>query len=223
MNQTSNNQAIARFDTEASARKYAGALPGTGTDRRERRCIARMLAAVPSGVAVLDLPSGAGRLLPLLCERGYRVTAADSSPHMISEGRQYAALMSLEPGQEQFVVTDVMRTPFADGAFDAVVCNRLFHHFRESHVRQEALRELHRICKGPIVVSFFRDLGWAALTFRLRCLLTRRKPTDRIPIRLAAFRKDIEAAGLSIAATVGACPLISKNWYVLLEPKRATR
>lgn len=221
MNQTSSDQAIARFDTDASARKYATALVGTSTDRRERRCIARALAAIPAGAAVLDLPSGAGRLLPLLCELGYRLTAADSSAHMIDRARRYAVSMGLKMGPERFVVTDVMRTAFADDTFEAVVCNRLFHHFSESSVRRSALRELRRICSGTILVSFFRDLGWDAFTFRLKNWLYRRKPTDRIPISLATFRQDIQAAGLSITAAIGVNPLISKQWYVVLE--RATR
>ena len=221
MNQTSSDQAIARFDTDASARKYAAALVGTSTDRRERRCIARALAAVPAGAAVLDLPSGAGRLLPLLCGLGYRVTAADSSAHMIGQARQYATSQGLELGADRFIVADVMHTSFSDNAFEAVVCNRLFHHFSESSVRQSALRELRRVCSGTILVSFFRDFGWDAFTFRLKNWLYRRRPTDRVPISLATFRKDIQAAGLSITATIGVSPLVSKQWYVVLE--RTTR
>jgi len=216
LTKTSSDEAVARFDTQAAAEKYARALPGTGTDRRERRCLTRALAGVRVGAEVLDLPCGTGRLLPLLCGLGYKVTGADSSAHMVEQARQYAALQGLPLGADRFFVANILRTPFGDAAFDAVVCNRLFHHFRESEVRRAALRELRRLSKGPIVVSFFRNLGWGAFTFHLKRWLSRSEPKDRIPIRLATFQADIEAAGLRLVRTWAVRPLVTKNWYVLL-------
>ena len=202
---------------EGGAAGPSAALPGTDTDRRERRCLVAALAAVPAGSAVLDLPCGTGRLLGPLCGMGYQLTAADSSAHMVDLARQHADAQRLSMPAARFVVTDVMATPFADEAFDAVVCNRLFHHFRESEVRRQALRELRRIARGPIVVSFFRNLAWDAMTFHLKHFIRRRRPTDRIPINLSVFRRDVEAAGLTITQTLGVRPLISKNWYAVLR------
>ena len=215
---TSDQEAIRRFDSPESATKYAAALPGTNVDRREHRALRIALAGVPAGSAVLDLPSGTGRLLRLLsCSLGYKVTEADSSPHMLQLARQHATWQNLDMPPERFCVADVMKTPFADDAFDAVVCNRLFHHFREPAVRRQGLVELRRISKGPIIVSFFRSPTWGAMTFRLKYALRMRKPTDRIPISLATFQSDVHAAGLKIAQTVSVRPLISKNCYVVLE------
>ena len=118
---------------------------------------------------------------------------------------------------DRFVVADVMRTPFADNAFDAVVCNRLFHHFREPDVRRRALVELRRICSGPIIASFFRRGTWDAMTLRFRNALHGRTLTDRIPIWRSTFEKDIRAAGLRIVRTLNVRPLISMSCYVILE------
>jgi ubiquinone/menaquinone biosynthesis C-methylase UbiE len=218
---TSDQEAIQRFDSPESAAKYAAALPGTNADRREQRALKLALAGVPAGATVLDLPSGTGRLLRLLsCVLGYNVTEADSSPHMLQLARQHATWQNLNMPAENFCVADVMKTPFADGAFDAIVCNRLFHHFREPAVRRQALVELGRISKGLIIVSFFRSPTWGALAFSLKYALRGQKPTDRIPISLSTFQADIHAAGLRIVKTISVRPVISKSCYVVLERQK---
>jgi len=209
-----------RFNSEVSARKYARSLHGTATHRREMLCVRRVLGGLPAGSKVLDLPSGSGRLLPLLVEMGFRVTEADSSSHMLEHARDYAQTRGIAQGVE-FRVEDAFRTSFKDDAFDAILCNRLFHHFREPEVRRRCLRELGRICRGPIVVSFFCNCCLGALMFRLRNWLRRRTPTDRIPIPRKQFLADTEAAGLRVVQTMATRRWIAKQWYALLERPQA--
>ncbi len=205
-----------RFSTEASAQKYARSLGGTATHRREVVCIRAALSGLAAGSRVLDLPSGTGRLLPLLVEMGFRVTEADSSRHMIEQARKSAEAHGIADGTE-FRVEDAFETGFEDNAFEAVLCNRLFHHFREVKVRRRCLRELGRICRGPIVVSFFCESSLGAIVFRLRNWLRRRPPADRIPIPRRQFVADVEAAGLRVVRTMAARRWISKQWYAVLE------
>ncbi len=204
-----------RFGTPAAAERYARSLVGTRKDRRERSCIARCLAGVPGGSRVLDMPCGTGRLLPFLCGLGYRVCGADSSEHMVARARRFAADRGLK--DVELRVASVFDTPYADGAFDAVVCNRLLHHFAEPETRRRALRELKRVSRGPIVVSFFRNRNLGALKFRVKWLLRGRRPVDRIPISLRAFRADVEAAGLVVRKAMCVRPLISQQCYALLS------
>lgn len=216
VNRTSAQEAIEKFDTPAAAAKYARALGGTATHHRELKCILRGLAGVHGGSRVLDLPCGTGRLLPELVARGYRVVSADSSPHMVALAQEYADQCGLALPDEDFVVTSALETCFEGEAFDAVVCNRLFHHFRESDVRQAALRELKRICKGPIVISFFCNLAFDAAVFHLRQALRSKPETDRIPISRSAMARDIHAAGLNVRHWMATRPGISKQWYVVV-------
>lgn len=205
-----------RFDSEAAATKYARSLGGTATHRREVACIRTALRGVAAGSRVLDLPSGTGRLLPLLVEMGFRVTEADSSPHMIEQARRYAQTLRLTQ-EVEFGVEDAFATSFGSGAFDVVLCNRLFHHFPEGEVRRRCLRELGRICRGPMVISFFCSASLGAMTFRLRNWLRRRTPTDRIPIPRERFVADAEAAGLKVVRTLATRGWVSKQWYGVLE------
>lgn len=209
-----------RFNSEVSARKYARSLHGTATHRRELLCVRRLLRGLPPGSKVLDLPSGTGRLLPLLVEMGFRVTEADSSAHMLEEAQGYARTRGIAQGVE-FRVEDAFLTSFRDNAFDAILCNRLFHHFREPEVRRRCLSELGRICRGQIVVSFFCDCCLGALIFRLRNWIRRRTPTDRIPIPRKQFTEDVEATGLRVVQTMATRRWIAKQWYAALERPQA--
>ena len=219
---TSADQAVARFDSAKAAAKYSTALIGTTTHRREVRCILGGLNNVSSGAGVLDLPCGTGRLLPALTGRGFRVTSADSSPHMVDLAKLYAHECHLSVNPADFVVANVLETPFSDGQFEAVVCNRLFHHFREPLVRQDALRELMRICRGPIIASFFCSASWDGVVFHIKNSLRRHKATDRIPIPRRVFEQDVRAASLRVSRWLPIRPGISKQWYAVLERPLAT-
>lgn len=210
MQHDSHAAAQAKFDSAAMAATYRGKFVGTSKDRREKDCIRRGLASVPRGARVLDLPCGTGRITTFLLDQGYRVHAADYSEHMVAQAREACAGRDGVAFEQQ----DVMKTTFADGEFDAVVCNRLFHHFIEASTRRRALAELARISKGPIVASFFCSFALSALKFRVRNALRGVVPTDRVPIPLTEFTQDVEAAGLRIEQVLPVRWAISPQTYV---------
>lgn len=214
---TSAQETIERFDTAEAAAKYSRSLGGTATHRREMRCILTALAGVPAGGKVLDLPCGTGRLLPELTARGFLVTEADSSPHMVALAREHAVKSGLAAKDENFVVASVFQTPWPDGSFDAVVCNRLFHHFREPEVRRNAMKELRRISRGPIAASFFCNASIDGMMFHVKQAFKARKATDRIPIARGAFEQDAKASGLRVTRWMATRPGVSKQWYAVLE------
>jgi len=214
---TSAEETIERFDTPAAAAKYAASLGGTATHRREMRTILSCLRGVPRNAKVLDLPCGTGRLLPELMAAGFRVTEADSSPHMVDLARTFARESGVTMADDQFAVASVFSTGLADNAFDAVICNRLLHHFRESKVRIDALRELARISRGPIVASFFCNWAIDSGMFHLKQIIRGKPATDRIPIWRRVLARDIRAAGLTPVRWVATRPGVSKQWYVVMK------
>lgn len=205
-----------RFGSTEAAEKYAAAHRGSATDRRERRRIRAALGGLPAGARVLDLPCGAGRFLPLLHDKlRFHVTEADSSPHMVEKARQRATAYRML--NTSFAVADALDTGFDDNAFDAILCNRLFHHFSENDVRVAALREFRRISRGPIVLSFFCSYSWDGTVFHLKHALTMRSPSDRIPIRLQTIVQNARDAGLCITRILPMRPGLSAQWYLVLE------
>jgi SAM-dependent methyltransferase len=204
-------RAIDRFDTARSAAKYPAAYGTKHRDVCEKRALERALGVIPRGASVLDLPCGTGRLTGILLDRGYRVTGADSSPNMVDRAR------SLWAGHP--VVWDVqnaLHTSYADGEFDAVVSNRLFHHFIEESVRRRALAEFARIAKGPLVVSFFNLASLGAWSRRIRYAIRGQEITDRVAIPVSAVRADCEALGLLLERVVLSRPFLAQQAYAVI-------
>ncbi|MFQ5843623.1 MAG: class I SAM-dependent methyltransferase [Planctomycetota bacterium] len=216
-----------RFGSEWGAERYAAKLVGTRRDAREKRCILTALRGVPAGGRVLDLPCGTGRLTHALVDRGFVVTGADSSAAMVERaGREWRQACADSPERAErarFDVQDVVGTGYGDGEFDAVVCNRLFHHFNEPETRRTALRELGRICSGPVVVSFFNRFALDSWRRRVGDLLRRRRRTDRVAIPLRRLVSEAEAAGLRLERTLATRWAISPQWYAVFHARsRAT-
>lgn len=213
---------LRQFDHELIGGNSAVRFGAGWRDRREIRSIRRALARVPRGSHVLNLPCGAGPLLDILASCGYRVTCADCSEHMTRTARRrweaIRARGEFDAFEPHFAVCDVMRTGYADGHFDAVVCNRLFQHFRESEVRIRALSELRRISRGPVIVSFFNAFALGAARFHLKHVLRRTIPLDRVPIPAWSFLNDVRRAGLTPVALHAAVWGISPLWHVVSIP-----
>ena len=222
--ETSYQRTLARFSTERAAQKYPAEYRNRRRDQRERRAILSSLRGVPRNSRVLDLPCGTGRLLRLLLDAGYRVTCADSSANMVSLAEtRWREVLRVERGaassEPRFQLQNVMQTEFGDKEFDAVICNRLFHHFAKSETRVQALKELHRIAAGMIVVSFFCSFALDSVRWHakdgFRRLLGGEARQDRRPIPLKAFRDDIHRAGLQMVRAIPVFYGISPMWYVV--------
>lgn len=96
-----------------------------GGEEHTRRMLS--LAALPAGVRILDLGAGAGESLALLRGLGYA-----------------AAGLDLEPRSDLLERGDLLRAPYPDGSFDAVMgeCS-----FFVSGDQAGALREAHRLLR----------------------------------------------------------------------------
>jgi ubiquinone/menaquinone biosynthesis C-methylase UbiE len=120
-------------------------------------------------------------------------------------------------GRVQFMVQDVMRTTFPSKSFDAVVCNRLFHHLNEARMRQAALSELARICSGQIVVFYFDRFALDTLRLSTMRALFGRFRRDRIPIATKSFAAEAASVGLSMERVVWTRWGISPQAYAVFR------
>ena len=106
------------FDRIASRYDTMNKLMTLGIDRRWRARLVKMVApALSDEPAVLDLCAGTMDLAAAI-EEAYpsaRVVACDASPRMLELGAGKVRKV-------EAVVGDALALPFADGAFDAVVC-----------------------------------------------------------------------------------------------------
>ncbi|MBI3461911.1 MAG: class I SAM-dependent methyltransferase [Planctomycetes bacterium] len=210
-----------RFNKSTAAAKYAGRHHGNQRDRREQQCILRALQGLPTGSRVLDLPCGVGRLASVLVANGYLVTGADSSSPMIGlaqQGWRTHCRNSTElEGRAQFDVQDIMGTSYENQQFDAVICNRLFHHFIEPSVRRAALSELRRISAGPVIVSFFNSFSLESIRLGILRAVFHKFARDRIPISVSRFAADGQAAGLRLQKVIATRWGISPQCYAVFR------
>jgi SAM-dependent methyltransferase len=214
-----------RFGRRKLADKYATEYSNRRRDRREKACIEACLDAISPGSKVLDLPCGTGRMTQILVERKYRVTAADASEAMLNRAKATYATYRAKTGTAvpdvPFSVRDVLATGFATDEFDGVSCIRLFHHFREAETRRQALRELGRICHGPIVVTFLNSFALDRMATWLKARLRGRKLNNQRPIPFQTFAADIEAAGLKIDRKIAAHWGVSSRWFLVVSRRDA--
>lgn len=220
------HKAVNQYNTAETAERFNSGVIGTKTDRREKKCVAKALkiANIPAGAHILDLPCGAGRLLPLLKRFGYKVTGADISDYMLLQARRYAGPAGENCLEEtdSLQTANIFQTGFKDKCFDAVLCHRLFQYFPEPQLRQQALKELKRISRGPIIISFKCNLAVNCLASYARKKFLRRKERGCKPINYKAFAQDAKEAGLTVKRWILALPLISERWYAVLEPDNAS-
>ena len=218
----SHSRTVDRFDSRDVASNYPAEYGHSFRERREHRCILKALNHIAPNSSILDLPCGTGRLTRILMEAGLEVTGADSSGHMVELARGnwqkiQARDSRFDSKKVTFEVRDVMDTGYADGQFDAVICNRLFHHFNEPETRIQALQELQRICKGPVIISIFDSFALDSLKRRLSYAVRGKERTDRIPIPMGQFIGEIQQAGLEVVDTLSILRGFSPMRYVVVQ------
>jgi len=181
-------------------------------DRAERRAVRKLLAktrgAAASGCRWIDIPSGAGRFASVLDELGAAVVAADVSVEMLAHVDR-----SRVRGR---VCASAFELPFADGAFDGALCLRFLQHFEHPSDRRCLLRELRRIVRGPVVLSYF-DAG-SLPAWRRRVRARRRgRPTGRFALTRRELDEDLGEVGYRIAGRRHRARFVSEWTCVLLD------
>ncbi len=177
---------------------------GARTDRRERRALRALLArcAAPAG-PWLDAPAGAGRMS---AELPGPVVLVDRAREMLRAAG----------AASRRACSSVHALPFPDGAFAGALCHRLLQHIPTPVERIDILRELGRVCRGPIVVSFFDACSLQHLRRRLRRAFGKRR-SGRSAVRLGAFLAECRTAGLEPAAVRPLRRFVAEQVLVLLH------
>jgi ubiquinone/menaquinone biosynthesis C-methylase UbiE len=211
------------MDTARRAGSYPATFNQSFRQRRERQCLRNLIAAIPPGSTVLDLPCGTGRVTRLIAEAGHRVLAGDSSEHMVAAAR--ANLMPHFPDLTARVM-DAMDTGLPSQSVDAVVCNRLLHHFPDAGSRVGVLCEFARISRGLVIVSYScsssLDVVWQKFTRRLQG----RQLRHYHPISQQQFQEEFRVAGLHPVAWSSVLRGLSRMRYLVglpINPGRSVR
>lgn len=179
---------------------------GSRTDVRERKAIASLLrnATIPNGLW-LDAPCGAGRLS---LEVPGKAVLVDRDPNMVVAADNHTLR----------ACASVHALPFGDDSFAGVLCMRLLQHIATPDERITILRELARVSRGPIVVSFFDACSLQHLRRRLRPLLGKRR-SGRFALSRRSFGKELATSGLEMHSMRALARFVGEQTIVLCSPK----
>jgi SAM-dependent methyltransferase len=115
-----------------------------GTDARLLYGAMSVVAEMPHGAAILDVPCGGGLAFRAVRQQQrVRYVAADLSPGMLRRAQRVAVRRGLD--QIEFVEADIEALPFEDASFDLCLCFNSLHCFDRP---EAALNELAR-CLRP--------------------------------------------------------------------------
>lgn len=172
----------------AYRRKYGRSWLRRLSNRRELALVGRALERAGASGRVLDCPCGAGRLVPVLLRGADEVVGADLSMAMVSEARD-ALAPEVAAGRVSLLASGAGALPFGDGAFDVAVCHRLLHHVPEAEARLRILRELARVARNAVVLSF-------ADAATRKAARRRRKGSSCVLLSEADLAREAAACGL---------------------------
>jgi len=195
------------------SRKYTDA-------HAEERLARRALALAGNPASVLDLPCGAGRFWPLLCEQKERlILAADYSDAMLATAR---AAQPQAAARIRTFQTSAFDIGLPDEAVDCVFCIRLLHHVAESEHRLAMLAEFYRVARASAIVSLWVDgnvKAWRRARLDARRAQAGRASQNRYVVPRAVIESEFAQAGFGVVGRLDFLPGYSQ-WRTYVLKKR---
>ena len=195
------------------AERYARRNPKRNAE--EARVLEALLGGLPAGGKVLDVPCGAGRIAKILSHRGFHVTCGDLSADMVA-----AAGRSLDSAIPR-LRADLLHLPFADQSFDHAFAIRIFHHLPTPEIRIQALRELSRVARQKVILTFFHPISLHSARRWIQGKLTGR-PSRRARFGTKTLAAEAGEAGLEVELTRGLRPYLKDLWFAVLRASHRT-
>jgi len=174
----------------------------------EQRIVARLLTHCRlANCTVLDVPCGYGRFAPLYARLGITAIGADVSHPMV----HLAAANHAQHNRWGWLCANILELPFAESAFDSVLCIRLLHHRYSDADRQRILCELARVSRRCVIISFYRFTALHALARHWRGTRGRLAMTT-----LPRLRELAQASGLQIQRVCSLLRFCHAQTFVVL-------
>ncbi|MDR1349440.1 MAG: class I SAM-dependent methyltransferase [Zoogloeaceae bacterium] len=195
---------------------------------RETQLARRALELADEPDLVLDLPCGAGRFWPMLCEKpGRTVFAADNSADMLAVARAaQAAEVALRIKSFQ---TSAFAIDLSADSVDCIFCIRLLHHIESAKHRLAILREFHRVSRDTVIVSLWVDGNYKAwkrsrLEKRRAAKMEGAQNQNRFVVSRQVIEQEFSQAGFMMIKYLDFLPCYAMwRTYVLRKECRALR
>lgn len=200
--------------TEASTydQKRFRSWKGKLADHLEKNAIARLLEDLAPGSLILDVACGTGRITKFLYEKNYKAWGVDISAEMLETARQN---LSVQNGEVKFFQGEAENLPFAPRLFEAVFAIKLLGHVPPEQ-RIGILRELKRVSRGKVVVSYYYSSILHNFKRRLKKVL-KKTCSPWYPVTRRELAREVESAGLKISREIPVARFLSETKILLLE------
>jgi ubiquinone/menaquinone biosynthesis C-methylase UbiE len=140
--------------------------------RHEWRLIRRHLDRVGHSRVILELPCGGGRITPAFAEAADFIVEADIAIGQIRYGRATSTVAA----PRAWMTASAFHVPLRDASVDGAICIRLAHHLPTPAERERLFKELMRVSRRFVIVTFFDHYSLKNLTRRLRHPFNRKPP-----------------------------------------------
>ena len=178
--------------------------------RREYNLLRQLLASQPHCKTLLDLPSGGGRLSPQIAEYTDLLIEADIALGQVQYGREFGRVKT----PQVWMTASGFHIPLRDNSLDAIVCVRLNHHLPTAEERERLARELLRVARKFVVMTFFDYHSLKNLGRRLRRPLDKKPP--KMTMTVDRVRELANEGGADLVAWPALANLGSGHRYALM-------
>jgi SAM-dependent methyltransferase len=189
-----------RVDAAASYdRMYRGGWGKRWSTRREYALLGRLLGRLPRSATLLELPCGGGRLSPRLAQFADLLIEADIALGQIHFGRANGRAGS----PQVWMTASAFHVPLRDASVDGAVCVRLSHHLPTPAERERLFRELLRVARRFVVVTYFDHHSLKNAVRRLG------RPLHGKPPKMTMTTREVRDLARDGGARLVACPALS--------------
>lgn len=183
--------------------------------RREYKLLTTLLASQGHSKVLLDLPCGGGRVSPAIAPHTDLLIEADIALGQVRYGRANGRVAT----KQIWMTASGFHIPLKDSSIDGTVCIRLNHHLPTPAERERLVRELLRVSRRFVIMTFF---DFNSLKNTLRRM---RRPFDGKPpkctMKVSELRQFVQSCGAELVT----CPALflvgSGHRYALIVKKPA--
>lgn len=179
-------------------------------DRREQAMVDEIIRTfgLTKG-RVLDAPCGYGRFSTLFARHGAEIICADVSAAMVGRARER---VQEEGRRGRYVVMDIRHLPFKENTVDATFTMRLFHHGFARDQMADILKELARVTRRWVILSYYRYNAFHGFFRRLKGFSSRiEMMTDD------EFVSEVDQVPLTVRSRRPLIPFLHAQTLVVLE------
>lgn len=109
-----------------------------------------LLAELPDGLSVVDIPFGTGRFVPYYLAKNFKVAGLDASHEMLASAK---ASLGEDYDRCTAITGSAMNLPYADGQFDMLVSTRFLRDIILFADAKKALAEFVRVAKTHLIIQ----------------------------------------------------------------------